>query len=291
MVGPFLPIPPPDFRGRGTARSAVEGFFGRSKAPPPCYAWSPSPAIAGEESRRSKQAGCLYGLDREFDTRALSRLHAMPPETLADLRAGKGTLFAELSDWLLLRQRRAAVHHSDRDGSSGARGEPPGHNGAPARLARRLAGFKMAPLHARPCRSPWQRISANLDRVAGRGPLRDRGPVGVSEQSALSSRRSVRCLGGTSGFMAEYLDILGNLFTVVLGALRGMADRLVCRAAAGARKAQARAHIKQSRASEPDARIEGTRRPYAPPSLVGSARYTLARLIPSWRAISTGRTS
>ena len=30
-------------------RSMVEGFFGLSKAPPPCFAWSPSPANAGEE--------------------------------------------------------------------------------------------------------------------------------------------------------------------------------------------------------------------------------------------------
>jgi Endoribonuclease L-PSP len=30
----------------------VEGFFGFREAPPPCFAWSPSPAKAGEDLRR-----------------------------------------------------------------------------------------------------------------------------------------------------------------------------------------------------------------------------------------------
>src|SRR3712207_7393732 len=47
--------PPRDFAGRGTARSAVEGFFGLAKAPPPCFAWSPSPAKAGEDLRRRSE--------------------------------------------------------------------------------------------------------------------------------------------------------------------------------------------------------------------------------------------
>src|SRR5687767_11638227 len=58
-------IPPRDFAGRGTApfdaacggaqdklrlrRSAVEGFFGLGTTPPPGFAWSPSPANAGED--------------------------------------------------------------------------------------------------------------------------------------------------------------------------------------------------------------------------------------------------
>src|SRR4051794_35645016 len=42
-------FPPLVFEGRGTARSAVEGLFGLSNAPPPCCAWSPSPANAGED--------------------------------------------------------------------------------------------------------------------------------------------------------------------------------------------------------------------------------------------------
>jgi hypothetical protein len=32
-----------------TARSAVEGFFGVRRASPPGFAWSPSPANAGED--------------------------------------------------------------------------------------------------------------------------------------------------------------------------------------------------------------------------------------------------
>src|SRR4051812_9491694 len=41
--------PPRHLPGRGTARSAVEGFYGVRRTPPPCFAWSPSPANAGEE--------------------------------------------------------------------------------------------------------------------------------------------------------------------------------------------------------------------------------------------------
>jgi hypothetical protein len=41
--------PPRDSAGRGTSRRLVKGFFGLSKAPPPGFAWSPSPANAGED--------------------------------------------------------------------------------------------------------------------------------------------------------------------------------------------------------------------------------------------------
>src|SRR3546814_10552109 len=40
--------------GRGTARSVVEGkYAGCAPFPPPCFAWSPSPSLDGEESDRS----------------------------------------------------------------------------------------------------------------------------------------------------------------------------------------------------------------------------------------------
>jgi epoxyqueuosine reductase len=46
--------PPPDFRGKGTKRSLVEGSappapVSPSPAPPPAFGWSPSPAKAGED--------------------------------------------------------------------------------------------------------------------------------------------------------------------------------------------------------------------------------------------------
>ena len=41
--------PPLHLQGRGTMRSMVEGFYGLSMAPPPGFAWSPSPANAGED--------------------------------------------------------------------------------------------------------------------------------------------------------------------------------------------------------------------------------------------------
>lgn len=50
----------------------------------------------------------LEKADREFDTGALARMRSMPAAAVADLRKGRGALFAELSDWLLVRDRRAA---------------------------------------------------------------------------------------------------------------------------------------------------------------------------------------
>src|SRR3546814_8347276 len=43
--------------GRGTARSVVEGkYAGCAPFPPPCFAWSPSPSLDGEESDRSARS-------------------------------------------------------------------------------------------------------------------------------------------------------------------------------------------------------------------------------------------
>ena len=50
----------------------------------------------------------LAKADREHGTAALARARSMSPEAVADLRAGRGPVVAELSDWLLVRERRAA---------------------------------------------------------------------------------------------------------------------------------------------------------------------------------------
>jgi hypothetical protein len=50
----------------------------------------------------------LAKADQEQETNALGRARSMSPQALAALRAGRGSLFAELSDWLLIRQRRTA---------------------------------------------------------------------------------------------------------------------------------------------------------------------------------------
>jgi hypothetical protein len=53
----------------------------------------------------------LAKLDREFGCDALGRLRRMKPETLVNLRAGEGRLFDELSDRLLLQERKRARLH------------------------------------------------------------------------------------------------------------------------------------------------------------------------------------
>jgi hypothetical protein len=50
----------------------------------------------------------LEAADREFGTAAAARMRSMPAKAVRDLRAGRGARFEELSDWLVLRDRRAA---------------------------------------------------------------------------------------------------------------------------------------------------------------------------------------
>jgi error-prone DNA polymerase len=81
------PNPPPDFRGRGTRRSLVEGPLAPEEAPPPSFGRSPSPAKAGEDSLLPLRLGLrmVKGLSNDHGARIAAAAMDAPFTSIDDV--------------------------------------------------------------------------------------------------------------------------------------------------------------------------------------------------------------